>query len=429
MILALVAALAAAAPPPFTLDQVLSAPFPSGLVAAPGHAKVAWVMNAKGVRNVWVAEGPGYEGRVVTAFTEDDGEEITDLAFTADAAAVVFVRGGDPNRAGEIPNPLSRSVPRERAIHVAALGGGPSLRRLAEGHSPLPHPKETRLVFVEKNQVWSLDLAEGASPVRLFAARGGMGSLRFSKDGGRLAFVSDRGSHAFVGVFDLATSSLTWMDPGVDRDGEPAFSPDGKSVAFLRVAARREQETFGAVREAEPWSIRIADVLTGRGREVFRADRGVGSAFHGVVAPNQILWMGERLVFPWEKTGFLHLYSVPAAGGPPTALTGGAFEVEHVAPGVFGTTVVVSSNQDDIERRHLWAVPVAGGRPAPLTTGKGIQWSPVMTSDGALAFLRSSATRPAHASIKIGDEVAGRELAPGRSPRTFPPPRSWSRRR
>lgn len=57
MLLAVLAVLAAAGPAPFTLDQVISAPFPSGLVAAQGHPRVAWVMNARGARNVWVAEG------------------------------------------------------------------------------------------------------------------------------------------------------------------------------------------------------------------------------------------------------------------------------------------------------------------------------------------------------------------------------------
>lgn len=42
----------------FSLEQVLSAPFPSDLVAAPRGDKVAWVFNAKGVRNLWVASAP-----------------------------------------------------------------------------------------------------------------------------------------------------------------------------------------------------------------------------------------------------------------------------------------------------------------------------------------------------------------------------------
>ena len=40
----------------FTLEQVMSSPFPSGLTAAERRPRVAWVFNAKGVRNIWVAE-------------------------------------------------------------------------------------------------------------------------------------------------------------------------------------------------------------------------------------------------------------------------------------------------------------------------------------------------------------------------------------
>ena len=36
--------------PPFTLEQVMSAPFPDELVAAPAAGAVAWVSNARGAR-------------------------------------------------------------------------------------------------------------------------------------------------------------------------------------------------------------------------------------------------------------------------------------------------------------------------------------------------------------------------------------------
>ena len=166
--------------------------------------------------------------------------------------------------------------------------------------------------------------------------------------------------------------------------------PGRRSVAFLRIPAAKPS-LFAPEREGEPWSIRVADAATGKGREVFRADKGAGSVFRDGVADNQVLWAGDRLVFPWEKTGWLHLYSVPAAGGAATALTQGAFEVEYVTEGPYGTTVVYNSNEGDIDRRHIWAVPVAGGTPVRLTTSPGIQWAPVITSDGALACLRSSA--------------------------------------
>jgi hypothetical protein len=164
------------------------------------------------------------------------------------------------------------------------------------------------------------------------------------------------------------------MDPGVDRDGEPAFSPDGKSLAFLRRPAQKDQFVFGAEREGEPWSIRVAEVASGRSREVFRADKGPGSVFAAVTASNQVLWgASDRLVFPWEKTGWLHLYSV-AAGGPALALTAGEFEVDTFRL-AFGTTVAYSSNANDIDRRHSGPCPWPEGAPrasppAPASSGR-----------------------------------------------------------
>ena len=234
------------------------------------------------------------------------------------------MRGGAPNSRGEIPNPLSRSEARESAIYLAGLDGG-APRRLAEGRSPVPHPKEPRVAFLAKGAVHTIALIADAKPEPLLSSRGELGSLVFSPDGKRLAFVSDRRDHAFVGVYELASKAIRWMDPSVDRDGQPAFSPDGSRLAFLRVPASKDLFTFGPKRTAEPWSIRVADVATGKSREVFRAEPGKGSAFQGMVADRQLLWAaGDRIVFPWEKTGFLQLYAVAATGGAPVALTSGA---------------------------------------------------------------------------------------------------------
>ena len=87
----------------FSLDQVMSAPFPGGLIAAPAGGHVAWVQNAAGERNIWVASPPAYRGRQLTSYDGDNGQEITNLQFTPDGSAVVYIRGGAPNRQGEIP--------------------------------------------------------------------------------------------------------------------------------------------------------------------------------------------------------------------------------------------------------------------------------------------------------------------------------------
>jgi dipeptidyl aminopeptidase/acylaminoacyl peptidase len=420
---------AAAAPAPkepFTLEQVLSAPFPTDLTAAPSGGAVAWVFNDRGVRNIWVAEPPDYRGRKLTAYSEDDGQEISDLEFTPDAKAIVFVRGGGANRRGEIPNPLSRSEGSEQAIFLAPLAGG-APRRLAAGRLAAVSPRGERVAFVartgDKDQVFTipLDGAGGEKPTELFKGRGDEGGLRWSPDGSKLAFVSRRGDHAFIGVYDLAAKSLAYLDPTVDRDSNPVWSQDGKRLVFLRMPADREIQSFRPHREGEPWSIRLADTATGKTREIFRAEKGKGSVFRTVVASSQLFW-AERdgIVFPWEKEGWTHLYSVPAAGGSPLLLTPGDFEVEYVSLSSDGTRILFNSNQGDIDRRHLWAVSLAGGRPAALSSGTGIEWSPVATSDGkAIVYFESDARRPPRPAIQSGSSRA-RELAPGSVPADFP---------
>jgi dipeptidyl aminopeptidase/acylaminoacyl peptidase len=418
--IALPAAAAVPAKAAFTLDQVLSAPFPADLTAAPNGAAVAWVFNDRGARNIWIAEPPDYTGRRLTGYLEDDGQEISDLAFTPEGKSIVFVRGSGANRRGEFPNPLSRPEGVEQDVVVVALSGG-APRRLAEGRSPAVSPKGDHVAFILKDQVWSVPLDGSEKPVQLFKARGDEGGLRWSPDGSHLAFVSRRGDHSFVGVYDPSSKTLIYIDPGVDRDSGPVWSPDGRRLAFLRIPAAREIQSFRPHREGEPWSIRVADAAAGRAREIFRAEKGRGSVFRGVVARDQLLWAdGDRIVFPWEKDGWTHLYSVPAAGGALALLTPGEFEVEDVSRSSDRRTVLFNSNQQDIDRRHLWRVPAAGGKPVALTSGDGMEWSPMSMSDGgAVAYFCSDAKRPPRPVLQAGGGPA-RELAPGAVPADFP---------
>src|SRR3974377_1375200 len=83
----------------FTLEQVLSAPFPANLVAAKTVNRIAWTLNQEGKRNIWVAEGPGFDARQLTSYNTDDGGELEDLRFTEDGAAIVYTRGEGKNSA------------------------------------------------------------------------------------------------------------------------------------------------------------------------------------------------------------------------------------------------------------------------------------------------------------------------------------------
>src|SRR5580698_9599018 len=80
----------------FTLDEVMSAPFVSDMTAAPAGARVAWVANDRGRRNIWVAQlGPHPSVQQITHYADDDGQEISGLAWSADGAWLAYTRGGD----------------------------------------------------------------------------------------------------------------------------------------------------------------------------------------------------------------------------------------------------------------------------------------------------------------------------------------------
>jgi dipeptidyl aminopeptidase/acylaminoacyl peptidase len=404
-------------PAPFTIEQALSSAFPTHLTAAPAGGRVAWVSNARGVVNIMVAEPPDYRGRPVTGYRDDDGQDITEVRWTPDGSSIVYVRGEGPNGAGEIPNPSVDPRGAEQEIWIVGLSGE-NPRKLGDGHSIAVSPRGDRVAYVQKKQIWWASL-EGKPAEQAFVARGEAQSPVWSPDGERIAFVSDRGDHSFIGVYDVSARRLIYLDPSTDFDAEPVWSPDGKSVAFLRQPSHGKGRIYGARRTDEPWSIRIADAHTGAGRELWKADAGQGSVFREVVAESQLQWAaGDHIVFPWERDGWTHLYSVPIGNGSATLLTPGDFEVEDVTLGSLGREVLFNSNQGDPDRRHLWRVPASGGTPVALTSGAGIEWSPAMTSDGHVAFLSSDAQHPAHPALLTG--TTARELDPAAVPSDFP---------
>lgn len=401
-----------------SIAQLDGAPFAGGLVTSPTTASVAWVVNARGVRNVYVAEGPTWQGRSATSFTEDDGQDITSLVYSADGRSVYFVRGGGPNRAGELPNPANNPSGAEQAIWVARLGGT-SAERVAEGSELAP--ARDGLAFVRRGQIYWLPTGGAkAEPTMLFASRGSQQQLRWSPDGTRLAFRSNRGTHGFVGVFDVAAKRITWMTPSTDDDSEPAWSRDGTRVAFLRIPYEKRRMMFVPIRSAQPWSILVGDARTGAAKVVWTASGGRGSAYREIVGAQQLQWgAADHIVFPWERDGWTHLYTVPASGGAAKLLTPGDGEVEFVAPTADGRRIVYNTNQGDIDRRHVRSVPVDGSAaPEQVTRGDGVEWNPVTASDGTVLVVRSSAREPAQAARIAGEAMTA--LAPQIMPADFP---------
>src|SRR5436309_14016337 len=103
----------------FTIGQVLSAPFPSGLTSASHAARVAWVFDNKGERNIWVASSPDFAPRQVTHYKGDDGQQIASVRLTPDGKTVVYARGSELNKQGTSANPQSLAkMPKQQAWAV-----------------------------------------------------------------------------------------------------------------------------------------------------------------------------------------------------------------------------------------------------------------------------------------------------------------------
>jgi dipeptidyl aminopeptidase/acylaminoacyl peptidase len=378
----------------FTLEQVMRAPFPTELIVSRRGDKIAWAFDAEGKRNVWIAETPALVARQLTKYDSDDGAELSELVFSPQGNYIAFVRGEGKNDAGEYPNPTTDSAGTKQEVWLVDVRTGQTTK-IGEGHSPQFSGLVDRQVFWIRDRDLFTVSAAGGPERKLFEMRGSVSGPQWSPDGSQLSFASSRGDHSFITIFDARTKRLRFISPSVDRDIAPRWSPDGRRLAFIRLL--NVTDTFSADRDRlQPWAIWVADAATGEAKQVWRSGDTENDSAPGVADESFWQWVaGNRLLFPSERDGWPHLYSISADGGVPTALTPGEFEVDSAALSSDRSSVVFSANKNDIDRRHLWRVGVRGGEPQQLTRGESIEMYPVfLDNDRRLAYFHSTARDP-----------------------------------
>ena len=377
-----------------TIKEVLSYNFPSGLVVSETGDLAAWIENKEGRRNIFISDGNS-PGKQITSYQEDDGQQISNLIINPDNKSIIFIRGGAPNRKGEIPNPMSLPERVKRQIWEIDIEDK-SLKLIAEGSSPALSHNGKLLVFIKNGQVWKINLDKNEEPKHCFSIRGNVGSLRWSPDDKKLAFVSNRSDHAFIGIYFFETNKIKYLNPSVDIDSYPVWSPDSRRIAFIRIPNERNTLPFFSKRAGLPWSIHVGEISSGSSKEIWKANEGTGSVFRYVSSSNQLLWgANEHLVFPWEGDGWTNLYSIKTNGSDLKLISPGKSEVKFVSISPDKERIIYSSNKGDIDRQHIWSSNITTGKTEQLTNGEGIEWSPQLSLSNKLYLLASGPTTPA----------------------------------
>ena len=221
----------------FTLEQVMGYSFPDHLVSAVKSDRVAWVFNQRGVRNIWVADAPGFSAHVITHYTADDGQDIPALALTPDGATAVYVRGTELfEDNSEVTNPTSNVHGAKHQVWAVDVPGGEprllgAINCTGEDCEDLQvSPDGKSVAWAGKKELWIAPVAGGSASRQLAEVRGeNMGPRRLSAtlvagwEASRIR--APAGQRARIAIHTGAPASLGDLGGGChDRRGTPGLA-------------------------------------------------------------------------------------------------------------------------------------------------------------------------------------------------------------
>ena len=366
------------------LEQMLSHPIESGFASSLDGKNIAWVINDHGKRNVMIKLGNELP-KFFTDYQQDDGQEISQLAFSPNGTKLLFVRGGGLNHAGQNPNPASLAEGTEQAIYYKDISSKNQPSKITLGNSPLFYRDGLKFLFAKGGQIYESTLEINVIPKPLFVARGSNSNPKFSPNAINILFTSDRGDHSFIGIYSTINKTIRWIAPDVTHDDLAVWAPDGSSVAFIRTAGTRIGELTNKLGGAK-FSIVVADAETGRAKAVWNSPADDGG-FSQNYPSTPLAWTTtNRILFYSEHTGWNHIFSMNPDGSDVKDITPGEGEVESFVIDATGQSIYFDGNREDIDRRHLWKSSVSTGNPTSVTVGESIEMYPAFGGNELYCF-------------------------------------------
>lgn len=223
----------------------------------------------------------------------------------------------------------------------------------------------------KRSHVWVVEVATSAARQLTSGEDWNDSDPRWSPDGTRLAFVSDRTGHAFdesrntdVWVVNAdGTGALTKISDHDEADSSPRWSPDGKTVAFVGVVSQRDHPKIWLA----PASGGSASRLALEGLDLI---------------PSNLEWAegGRALYFETGVRGETQLFRVDVAARKLRQVTQGARAVHGVDMDERSRRMVYAAN--DFKRLDdLYVADLDGGGERQLTRRNAKLWAQLRLQD------------------------------------------------
>jgi dipeptidyl aminopeptidase/acylaminoacyl peptidase len=193
-----------------------------------------------------------------------------------------------------------------------------------------------------------------------------------------------RGERSHLQLFDIAGKKAELLTPGAFDEKSPAWSPDGSQVAFVR------RHGDGDVDKAPNHDLFVIEARAGAKEKrltTTAADEG-GRLAWSPDGRSIAYLLGEELKYSAYDQNQLAV--MPAAGGPSRVLTEALDRPVRAPFWTAGGTILFSVSDDRSE--HIARVPASGGKVETLVSGPRVLNSFSPGNDGGLAVIASTPT-------------------------------------